>query len=132
MWLRLPYILTWIYNSPLAVSTSISPVIGERPKREDTRVFYGVETVISTVIQFLNQTNKTVYACVDQTRLILTLDILVLRKAFEDAKRRGVKLMYVTEITKDNLSYCKQLMKMNNADGRGAIYVHASCSSRGK
>jgi hypothetical protein len=107
----------------LTVSTSISPVRGERPKREDTRVFYGVETVISTVIQFLNQTNKTVYACVDQTRPILTLDILVLKKAFEDTKRRGVKLMYVTEITKDNLTYCKQLMKMNNADGRGATFM---------
>ena len=65
-------------------------------------------------MQFLNQTNETVYACVDQTRPILTLDSLVLKKAFEDAKRRGVKLMYVTEITKDNLSYCKQLMEMTH------------------
>jgi hypothetical protein len=115
----------------LTVSTSISPVRGERPKKEDTRVFYGVETVISTVIQFLNQTNKTVYACVDQTRPILTLDILVLKKAFEDAKRRGVKLMYVTEITKDNLTYCKQLMKMTDElrhlDGiKGNFYISES------
>ena len=96
------------------VSTSISPVRREGPKKEDTLVFYGVDAVINIVIQFLNQTNKTVYACVDQTRPILTLDILVLKKAFEDAKRRGVKLMYVTEITKDNLSYCKQLMEMTH------------------
>jgi signal transduction histidine kinase len=112
----------------LIVSTSISPVRRERPKKEDTLVFYGVDAVINIVIQFLNQTNKTVYACVDQTRPILTLDILVLKKAFEDARRRGVKLMYVTEITKDNLSYCKQLMEMTHElrhlDGiKGNFYI---------
>jgi two-component system sensor histidine kinase VicK len=98
----------------LTVSTSISPARRESPKKEDILVFYGVDAVINIVMQFLNHTNKTVYACVDQTRPILTLDILVLKKAFEDAKRRGVKLMYVTEITKDNLSYCKQLMEMTH------------------
>jgi signal transduction histidine kinase len=112
-------------------SLTVSSVRSTRDKGEDTRVFYGVETVISTVIQFLNQTNKTVYACVDQTRPILTLDILVLKKAFEDAKRRGVKLMYVTEITKDNLTYCKQLMKMTDElrhlDGiKGNFYISES------
>ena len=93
----------------MTVSASISPIRREGPKKEETLVFYGVDAVINTVIQFLNQTNKTVYACVDQTRPILTLDILVLKKAFEDAKRRGVKLMYVTEITKENLPYCNIL-----------------------
>jgi signal transduction histidine kinase len=109
----------------------MSPSRRERPKKEDTLVFYGVDAVINIVIQFLNQTNKTVYACVDQTRPILTLDILVLKKAFEDAKRRGVKLMYVTEITKDNLSYCKQLMEMTHElrhlDGiKGNFYISES------
>jgi two-component system, OmpR family, sensor histidine kinase VicK len=104
----------FICNHRLTVSTSISPVRRESPKKEDILVFYGVDAVINIVMQFLNHTNKTVYACVDQTRPILTLDILVLKKAFEDAKRRGVKLMYVTEITEDNLSYCKQLMEMTH------------------
>jgi hypothetical protein len=49
----------------LPVSISASPVRRERPKKEDTLVFYGVDAVIDIVIQFLNQTNKTVYACVD-------------------------------------------------------------------
>ena len=115
----------------MPVSISASPVRRERPKKEDTLVFYGVDAVIDIVIQFLNQTNKTVYACVDQTRPILTLDILELKKAFEDAIRRGVKLMYVTEITKDNLSYCKKLMEMTHElrhlDGiKGNFYISES------
>src|ERR687897_431034 len=129
------YTHIFIYNQRLTVSiskdTSISPIRREGPKKEDTLVFYGVDAVINIVIQFLNQTNKTVYACVDQTRPILTLDILVLKKAFEDAKRRGVKLMYVTEITKENLTYCKQLMEMTHElrhlDGiKGNFYISES------
>lgn len=97
-------------------------------KREDTLVFYGVDVVIDLVIWFLNQTHELVYACVDQTRPILSLDIPVLRKAFEDAKWRGVKLMYVTEITKENLSYCKRLMEttheLRHLEGiKGNFYI---------
>jgi nitrogen-specific signal transduction histidine kinase len=96
-----------------------------------TKVLYGVETVVNTIIEFLNRTNDAVYACVDQTRPILTLETLGLKNAFLYAKKRGVKLHYVTEITKDNLSYCKQLMDMvdelRHLDGiRGNFYVSES------
>jgi two-component system sensor histidine kinase VicK len=96
-----------------------------------TKVLYGVETVVNTIIEFLNRTNDVVYACVDQTRPVLTLDTLDLKNAFLHAKRRGVKLHYVTEITKDNISYCKQLMDMvdelRHLDGiKGNFYVSES------
>jgi signal transduction histidine kinase len=98
-------------------------------EKELTKVLYGVDTVINTVLQFLNRTSKIVYACVDQTRPRLALDIFALKKAFEDAKSRGVKLMYVTEITKDNVSYCKQLMEivseLRHLDGiKGNFYIN--------
>ena len=96
-----------------------------------TKVLYGVETVVNTIIDFLNRTNDVVYACVDQTRPVLTLDTSDLKNAFLYAKRRGVKLHYVTEITKDNISYCKQLMDMvdelRHLDGiKGNFYVSES------
>ena len=110
---------------------TVSPLRSTNDKREVTSVFYGVEAVINTVIQFLKQTNFVVYACVDQTRPILTLDIIVLKNAFLDAKIRGVKLLYITEITKDNLTYCKQLMEMTHElrhlDGiKGNFYISES------
>lgn len=96
-----------------------------------TKVLYGVETVVNTIIGFLNRSDDAVYACVDQTRPILTLETLGLKNAFLYAKKRGVKLHYVTEITKDNLSYCKQLMEMvdelRHLDGiKGNFYVSES------
>ena len=105
--------------------------IKRKERKEITKVLYGVETVVNTIIEFLNRTNDVVYTCVDQTRPILTIETLGLKNAFLYAKKRGVKLHYVAEITKDNLSYCKQLMDMvdelRHLDGiKGNFYVSES------
>jgi signal transduction histidine kinase len=97
-------------------------------EQEFTRVYYGGETVIDTILQFLNKSNDIIYACVDQTRPSLTIDIALLKEAFLDAKNRGVKLFYITEITRDNLSYCIQLITMvdelRHLDGiKGNFYI---------
>ena len=96
-----------------------------------TRVFTGVETVINTIIEFFDQTNNVVYIFVDQTRPILTLETETLKEAFIRAKKRGVKLRYITEITEDNLTYCKQLLTMvdelRHLDGiKGNFYLTES------
>lgn len=96
-----------------------------------TRVFTGVETVINTLTKLFDQTNNVVYICVDQTRPILTLDTERLKEAFIRAKKRGVKLRYITEITEDNLTYCKQLLTMvdelRHLDGiKGNFYLNES------
>jgi two-component system, OmpR family, sensor histidine kinase VicK len=75
-------------------------------------VLYGVDNVINAVLQFLNQTNDIINACVDYSRPSLAIEIDVLKEAFLNAKKRGVRLRYVTEITSDNISYCKQLLTM--------------------
>ena len=97
-------------------------------EQEFTRVYYGGETVIDTILQFLNKSNDIIYACVDRTRPSLTIDISLLKEAFLDAKNRGVKLFYITEITRDNLYYCKQLITMvdelRHLDGiKGNFYI---------
>jgi two-component system sensor histidine kinase VicK len=103
---------------------------GRNKKRseEATRVVYGVEAVVNMVLQFINETNNRIDACIDQTRPSLVIDIAVLKQAFLDAKKKGVYLRYITEITKDNLSYCKELMTMVNElrhlDGiKGNMYL---------
>jgi len=98
---------------------------------EVTRVFYGVESVVNVVLQFLTQANNKIDACVDQTRPSLIIDIDILKQAFVVVKKRGIKLRYITEITKDNLSYCKQLLTMVNElrhlDGiKGNLYLSES------
>jgi hypothetical protein len=55
------------------------------------------------------------------TRPTLAITIEPIRGAFVNAKKRGIKLRYLTEITKDNISYCKKLIPlvhdMQHSDG---------------
>jgi two-component system, OmpR family, sensor histidine kinase VicK len=91
----------------LTTEASSSNAIGER-----TKVLRGEQNVVNTVLQFTSKAKNRIDACVDYTRPSLTVEIKQLRKAFIDAKGRGVRLSYVTEITEDNISYCKELVKM--------------------
>jgi signal transduction histidine kinase len=112
-----------------ASSNNTSPAKNSREEEEQlTKILYGVDTIISTVLQFLNQTNNILDACMDYSTSSLTIDIVVLKEAFLNAKERGVKLRYVTEITNDNISYCKQLLTMvdelRHLDGiKGNLYL---------
>ena len=69
---------------------------GRNKKRseEATRVVYGVETVVNTVLQFIDKTNNKIDACIDQTRPSLVIDIDVLKQAFLDAKERSLSKVY--------------------------------------
>ena len=83
---------------------------------------------MNTLLQFLHKTDGKIDACVDYTRPSLVIDIAILKRAFLDAKKRGVKLRYVTEINKDNISYCKKMMTMvdelRHLDGiKGNFYI---------
>ncbi len=83
---------------------------------------------MNTVLQFLYHSSNVIDACVDYTRPSLAVDILVLRRAFLAARSKGVKPRYVTEITDENIGYCKQLLTMvdelRHLDGiKGNFYI---------
>jgi two-component system sensor histidine kinase VicK len=46
------------------------------------------------------------------TRPPLAIGLDPIRKAFLDAKSRRVRLRYLTEITQENLQYCKELLSI--------------------
>jgi two-component system sensor histidine kinase VicK len=79
---------------------------------ERTEVIHGKQNVVNTVLQFTSNAKSRIDACVDYSRPSLAIEIEHLKKAFLDAKSRGVKLRYVTEVIENNIGYCKQLIKM--------------------
>jgi signal transduction histidine kinase len=88
----------------------------------------GEQNVVNTLLQFASKAKNRIDACVDYTRPSLVIKFDQLRNAFLSAKNRGVKLRYVTEITEDNIAYCKELIKMVNElrhlDGiKGNFYI---------
>jgi signal transduction histidine kinase len=104
-------------------AASASDTINER-----TEVLHGEQNVVNTVLQFTSKAKSRIDACMDYTRPALAVEVEQLREAFLDAKRTGVRLRYVTEITKDNVQYCKDLLKMvdelRHIDGiKGNFYI---------
>jgi signal transduction histidine kinase len=96
---------------------------------EKTDVYYNPYHVVDTVIKFIDNATQRIDGCVDHSRPSLLNDIEVLKSAFNDARRRGVRIRFATEITSDNISYCKELMgssvnELRHLDGiKGNFYV---------
>ncbi len=96
---------------------------------EKTKVLYGSDKVIDTALQFTSSARNKIDACVDHTRPSLIVEIQRLKKAFQGAKRRGVKLRYITEIRTENVSFCKELLtsvvnELRHLDGiKGNFYL---------
>jgi two-component system, OmpR family, sensor histidine kinase VicK len=77
---------------------------------EQTKVLYGSKNVIDMALQFVSNAKNRIDACVDHTRPSLIVEIKELKKAFRNARERDVKLRYITEITAENVSFCKELI----------------------
>ena len=71
---------------------------------------YGVDNVIDAELEFFANSKKGIDTCMNYTRPSLAVILEPIKKAFLDAKGRGVKLRYLTEITHDNIAACKELM----------------------
>src|SRR5215813_14246034 len=73
-------------------------------------VLYGTDKVISGELQFFSKSKRQIDTCMDSTRPSFAIGIESIKRSFVDAKSRGVKLRYLTEITDANIFYCKELM----------------------
>jgi len=98
---------------------------------EKTEIFHGTDNVIAAMIQFSSRTKSRIEVCVDNTRPSLAIRIEQLKKSFMNAKNRGVRLRCITEINKENISYCKELLEIVNElrhlDGiKGNFYLSES------
>ncbi|MFZ0556157.1 MAG: ATP-binding protein [Nitrososphaeraceae archaeon] len=96
---------------------------------EKTEVYYHPFDVVNTVIKFIDNATGRIDGCVDHTRPSLLIDIEALRMTFNEARKRGIKIRFVTEMTDDNITYCKELMRssvneLRHLDGiKGNFYV---------
>jgi two-component system sensor histidine kinase VicK len=78
---------------------------------ERTEVLYGVENAMSTLKQVMSRVNSRADVCGDSLAPSFSMGVEPIKKGYIDFKNRGVKIRFITEITKDNIPYCKELMK---------------------
>ncbi len=80
-------------TTPRAPSSSTPPIPSIRTIQR-TEVLTGEQNVVDTVLQFVSNAKNRIDACIDSSRPSLAFEIEVLKKAFLDAMKRGVKLSY--------------------------------------
>jgi hypothetical protein len=114
-----------VSSSPLA-DTDVD-VNHNKNGNEMTDVVYGIDNVINTKLQFFSNSKKRTDTCMNYTlpRLAIALDPI--RIAFINAKNRGIKLRCLTEITSENIIYCKELLsivsELRHLDGIRANFM---------
>jgi two-component system, OmpR family, sensor histidine kinase VicK len=91
---------------PLSTATSSSNT------QNTTRLIEGIDNVLNTELRFFSNARKRIDTCMNYTRPELAIALEQTNNAFLDAKGKSVVLRYITEITKDNMAYCKELMTM--------------------
>ena len=77
---------------------------------ERTEVLHGSEKVMNTVSQFLSKANS-INSCGDYKAPSLVFEIEEYKKLMNSLKEKRIRLRYVTDITKDNFKYCKEMME---------------------
>ena len=78
---------------------------------EKTEVWYGIEYTINRTVQDLSKVKNRFDNCGDVRHPSIIVTTEPVKKAFIDVKNRGIKTRFITEITKDNLHYCKELVQ---------------------
>ena len=86
------------------MSTANTPTFGS----EKTEILYGTENVLSSLQQFLSKA-KRIDSCGDSKSLSVAIEVDMYRELLVDIKNKDIKVRQVSEITKDNIRYCKEL-----------------------
>jgi two-component system, OmpR family, sensor histidine kinase VicK len=76
-----------------------------------TRISYGVQNAANAILRLVSKSKDEIDICGNYRVLSAAIGDEVFKKILRDAKGRGIKLRYVTEITKQNIAYCKELME---------------------
>jgi len=79
------------------------------PNIERTEIFYGSEDAMKILLQAMRNVKNEAVTCSDAQSAGFSMTVEPVRQGFIDFKKRGVKIRSITEITKENLEYCKQL-----------------------
>jgi signal transduction histidine kinase len=79
----------------------------EVTKHEKTEMLIGAEATTKRVWKFFSNVSKKFDVCTNSEAPSIAMTIF--RDAYEDMKSRGIKIRWITDITKDNLTHCKDL-----------------------
>jgi two-component system sensor histidine kinase VicK len=79
---------------------------------ERTEIMYDMESAISYGVRFIENAKERMDVFVDKNGPSMILKNGIYYDNYVKARNRGAKIRFITEITKDNVHYCKELRKI--------------------
>ncbi len=79
---------------------------------EKTRMIYDMDTAISYGVRFLKNAQKKMDIFTDGEGPSMIINYDMYKDNYVKARSRGAKIRFITEITKHNIHYCKELIKI--------------------
>ncbi|MGZ5490035.1 MAG: hypothetical protein ACXW2E_06880 [Nitrososphaeraceae archaeon] len=89
-----------------------------KTEKEKTEIFHGIEDSNNAILNFVYKAKYRIDACLDSIGPSVMVDVESIKEERIKAKNRGVKIRYVTEITRENIAYCKEIIKYFHAEIR--------------
>jgi two-component system sensor histidine kinase VicK len=80
--------------------------------QRSSEILYGAENAVGRGVQFMRNVKKNMDIFFDHRAPSIVVDIEEYRNGYINIRRRGAKIRAFTEITKENIHYCKELMKL--------------------
>ena len=98
-------------------------------RNRKTDLIYDMDTAVSYGIRFLENVRERMDICVDNNGPFVIMKSDIYKSNYVKARNRGAKIRFITEVTKDNIEYCKQLSEivseLRHLDGvRGSVCVN--------
>jgi two-component system sensor histidine kinase VicK len=90
--------------NPLLPTSTAPPNI-----TKETAIFYDSQEMMKTYQQIVRNAKTRISYCEGSTIPSLNVDVLSIKKIITDRYTKDIKFRYITEITKYNLKYCKDL-----------------------
>jgi two-component system, OmpR family, sensor histidine kinase VicK len=89
-------------------------LIGSYSSEKKTEVLYGIENAIEKGISFMQNVRKKMDISFDHRAPSIVIEIQAYKTGYIEIRKRGGKIRALTEITSDNIYYCKEIMKIVN------------------
>lgn len=101
------YFIMRMLSMVLASSSANAPSTSEK-----TEVIYGSDKTTKAILEFLKSAEFSMNICADHTWPSVAMGVEVYKKGLSELKTRKVRFRVITDITRDNVKHCKELVQI--------------------
>src|ERR671939_645230 len=91
---------------------TINPLPPSSSAEKRSEILYGVDNAVGRGMYFMSNVKKRMDIYFDHRAPSIVVKVQEYRNGYIDIRKRGGKIRAFTEVTKDNVKYCKELTKL--------------------